>query len=116
MNKLIAGIDEVGTETQKVEGWCYFCISKTEYKNFENEVKTLLATNSKLKSFHGKKFKMGFSNEYEQFLHKKNYRVSERLDHYFVPTIRNNLMSFLSAKVFQYMTRIGKRTLGIDNP
>jgi hypothetical protein len=68
MNKLIAGIDEVATETQKVEGWCYFCISQLEYEKFQNEVKALLATNGKLKSFHGKKFIMEFKDEYEQFL------------------------------------------------
>jgi hypothetical protein len=68
MTKLIAGLDEIGTETQKSEGWCYFCIPETEYVKFSVEVHALLSTTD-LSVFHGKKFKPKYSYEYEQFLH-----------------------------------------------
>lgn len=68
MAKLIAGLDEIATETQKSDGWCYFCISQTEYLKFEADVKNLLMGTTKLKSFHGKKFKAEQADEYEQFL------------------------------------------------
>lgn len=68
MTKLIAGLDEIATETQKSEGWCYFCIPQTEYVKFEAEVENLLTATTKLTSFHGKKFKTNQADEYEQFL------------------------------------------------
>jgi len=68
MTKLIAGLDEIATETQKCDGWCYFCIPQTEYLKFEAEVKALFSITTKLTSFHGKKFKTDQAAEYEQFL------------------------------------------------
>ena len=68
MAKLIAGLDEVSTETKKSDGWCYFCILQTEYVKFEAEVKNLLQGTTKLTSFHAKKFKTDQASEYEQFL------------------------------------------------
>jgi hypothetical protein len=82
MTKLIAGLDEVATETQKSDGWCYFCIPQTEYVKFETEVKTLLAGTTKLTSFHGKKFKTDQASEYEQFL-----RIIRKFAESSVPTI-----------------------------
>lgn len=66
--KLITGMDEIATETKKSEGWCYFCIPEKEYFKFEKDVKDLLSQTTKLKSFHGKKFKVDHAYEYEQFL------------------------------------------------
>ena len=66
MTKLIAGIDDIGTETQKSEGWCFFCIPETEYGRFSEEVKTLLLK-ANLKVFHGKKFRNEDKDTYEQF-------------------------------------------------
>lgn len=68
MAKLIAGLDEIATETQKSEGWCYFCIPEPEYLNFSKEVEELLKSTTKVKSFHAKKFVTDQANEYEQFL------------------------------------------------
>lgn len=68
MTKLIAGLDEVATETRKSEGWCCFCIPQAEYTKFENEVNSLLLGTTKLTSFHGKKFKTDQAAEYEEFL------------------------------------------------
>lgn len=82
ITKLIAGLDEIATETQKSEGWCYFCIPETEYLKFETEVKALLSGTTKLTSFHGKKFKADQANEYEQF-----FRIIRRYAENSVPTI-----------------------------
>ncbi len=82
MTKLIAGLDEIATETQKSDGWCYFCIPQTEYVKFEAEVKTLLSGTTKLTSFHGKKFKTDQAAEYEQFL-----RIIRKYAENSVPTI-----------------------------
>lgn len=82
MTKLIAGLDEIATETQKSDGWCYFCIPQTEYVKFEVEVKALLAGTTKLTSFHGKKFKTDQADEYEQFL-----RIIRKYAESSVPTI-----------------------------
>lgn len=82
MAKLIAGVDEIATETQKSEGWCYFCIPQSEYVNFEAEVNALLASTTKLTSFHGKKFKTDQTQEYEQFL-----RIIRKYAENSVPTI-----------------------------
>ncbi|MDP3150484.1 MAG: hypothetical protein Q8N83_15280 [Ignavibacteria bacterium] len=82
MIKLISGLDEIGTETQKAEGWCYFCIPETDYLKLEAEVKSLLSGSTKLTLFHGKKFKANQSNEYEQFL-----RIIRRYAENSVPTI-----------------------------
>jgi hypothetical protein len=68
MTKLISGLDEIATETQISEGWCYFCMPEKEYLNFEADVNTLLSGATKLTSFHGKKFKVDQAAEYEQFL------------------------------------------------
>ncbi len=68
MASLIAGVDEIATETQRSEGWCYFCIPETEYAAFEVEARALLAESGKISSFHGKKFKQDEATEYEQFL------------------------------------------------
>lgn len=68
MAKLIAGLDDIATETHKSEGWCYFCLPETEYRNFEVEAKNLISDTKRLTFFHGTKFKADQTNEYEQFL------------------------------------------------
>ncbi len=82
MTKLIAGLDEIATETQKSDGWCYFCIPQTEYIKFETEVRALFSETTKLTSFHGKKFKTDQADEYEQFL-----RIIRKYAESSVPTI-----------------------------
>jgi len=88
MTKLIAGLDEVATETQKSEGWCYFCIPQAEYTKFENEVQSLIAGTTKLTSFHGKKFKNDQAAEYEQFL-----KIIRKYAENSVPTILSCTLS-----------------------
>lgn len=82
MAKLIAGVDEIATETQRSEGWCYFCIPQAEYIKFEAEVNALLGSTTKFTSFHGKKFKTDQAPEYEQFL-----RIIRKYAENSVPTI-----------------------------
>ena len=68
MTRLIVGLDEIATESQLSEGWCYFCIPEIKYTDFKKKVKTLLFGTTKLKSFHGKKFKTNQAAEYEEFI------------------------------------------------
>ncbi len=115
MTKLIAGLDEIATETQKSEGWCYFCIPESEYVKFEAEVKAFLAT-TKLSSFHGKKFKASQEKEYEQFL-----RIIRKYAENSVPTIlsctlnseefKNNFLGFC-----ERVTENVFRNVGVTDP
>lgn len=93
MAKLIAGLDEIGTETLKSEGWCYFCLPEKEYIKFSTEVQALLAS-TKLTVFHGKKFKVKEAAEYEQFL-----RLIRKYAENSVPTI---LSCTLNSEIFKH--------------
>jgi len=68
MTKILVGLDEIATETQKVSGWCYFAVNEQNYIEFEKDVTELLSNTNKLTSFHGKKFKIEQANEYRDFL------------------------------------------------
>src|ERR1039457_6630002 len=68
MVNILAGVDEIATETQQVSGWCYFVLNEENYIAFENEVKYLLSQSKIVTAFHGKKFKMEQSDEYKDFL------------------------------------------------
>lgn len=112
MKKLIVGLDEVATETQKSEGWCYFCIPQAEYSKFENEVKSLLAGTTKLTSFHGKKFKTEQASDYEQFL-----KIIRKYTENSVPTIlsctlnsenwKEQFLGFCNRVTSNVFTRVG---------
>lgn len=65
--KLIAGIDDTGTEAQVSEGWSYFIIPAADRVTFDSEV-TPIAQQLKKKFFHAKKFKDREKQQYEDFL------------------------------------------------
>jgi hypothetical protein len=67
-NLYIAGIDETATDTQKVRGWCYFCLSQIEYHKFCVEAQAILDSSNGLSTFHGSEYKSTFKAEYEAFL------------------------------------------------
>lgn len=68
MIKLVAGLDEIATETKQSEGWCYFCITEADYVEFAADVNTILSNTTELTAFHGKKFIQTQEKEYESFL------------------------------------------------
>ena len=113
MTKLLAGLDETATETQKSDGWCSFCIPHTEYVKFESEVNSLFTT--QLTSFHGKKFKTNQAVEYEQFL-----RIIRKYAENSVPTILNCTLYSKNFKQkysesFERITENVFRLVGVKN-
>lgn len=63
----VAGIDEIGSETQKSEGWTYFVIPDSSALEFANDAADILSK-TKMFAFHGKDFKRRFASGYESFL------------------------------------------------
>jgi hypothetical protein len=61
------GVDEIATETQKCDGWTYFCLPEVHVADFVAEAQAIIDASS-LHAFHGKKFKVGHSDEYRAFL------------------------------------------------
>ena len=61
------GMDELATETAKCEGWTYFCLPELYVPDFNRDAAAILAS-SRLHSFHGKKYKTEFEDEYYEFL------------------------------------------------
>ena len=61
------GVDEIATETQKCDGWTYFCLPESFVADFSTEAKAIIDA-SVLHVFHGKKFKVGHNAEYQAFL------------------------------------------------
>ena len=64
---LRVGVDDIATETQKCDGWTYFCLPEVYVNEFSDEARKIIAS-SKLSIFHGKKFKVGHAGEYLAFL------------------------------------------------
>lgn len=62
----ITGIDDIGTGTQKSEGWTYFSIPKNSEANFNKEASQILAI-ANISVFHGKDFKRKKARFYKQF-------------------------------------------------
>lgn len=67
MTLLTAGIDDLGTERQLLEGWSYFVIEKELLDEFSQRANELL-NGIALDSFHGKNYKRRFKDKYLQFL------------------------------------------------
>lgn len=67
MSRFITGIDDIATETQVSEGWCYFVLSQTEYTRMEAEARGVLCS-SNMKAFHAKKFVTTEQAAYTDFL------------------------------------------------
>ena len=67
METIVAGIDEIATETQLSEGWCYFVLPDAKKGEMLNQVKTLLLSSS-MKNFHAKQMKETQTGKYEEFL------------------------------------------------
>lgn len=63
MTDLIAGLDEIGTETQMSDGWTFVVLSVEGLARFKKE----LSPKPK-QTFHGKKFKTALEPEYRHFL------------------------------------------------
>lgn len=61
------GVDEIATETQKCDGWTYFCLPEAYVAGFAADAKAIIHASS-LHAFHGKKFKVGHNAEYRAFL------------------------------------------------
>jgi hypothetical protein len=67
MTHIIAGIDDLGTERQLLEGWSYFVIEKDLLDEFSGKANELLVGIA-LKSFHGKFYKRRFKENYLMLL------------------------------------------------
>lgn len=67
MTRFITGIDEIATETQVSEGWCYFILSQTDFAKLEAEARAVLSS-SKIGAFHAKKFTPAEHAAYTKFL------------------------------------------------
>jgi hypothetical protein len=67
MKQIVAGIDDLGTEKQLLEGWSYFVIEKYLLDEFSELTKELL-NGIALDSFHGKNYKRRFKEKYLLFL------------------------------------------------
>ena len=65
--EIFAGIDDLGTEKQLLEGWSYFIIEKELLDEFSEKSNELL-NGIALKSFHGKNYKRRFKDKYLEFL------------------------------------------------
>lgn len=66
MSLLVAGIDEVATERQLLEGWTYYILPEGELGAFEKAIQGIAVSSTR--AFHGKKFKKAQATEYEAFL------------------------------------------------
>ena len=67
MLSLTVGIDEVATETQITEGWSFFLLPSEAVSLFTNGWNAI-KQKSKLKTFHGKKFRLRDADAYLEFL------------------------------------------------
>ena len=61
------GVDEIATETQKCDGFTFFCLPERYAPDFSKDVASLLAKGH-LPGFHGKKFKVAHTAAYTEFL------------------------------------------------
>lgn len=78
MTEIRAGIDDLGTEQQLLEGWAYFVIEKELLEEFSQKASALLEGIA-LDSFHGKNYKRRFKEKYLEFL-KLCREYSEKSD------------------------------------
>jgi hypothetical protein len=61
------GVDDFGTETQKCEGWTYFCLPESLVDGFTTEAQVIIDA-SGLVAFHGQEFSVAVEEPYRQFL------------------------------------------------
>ncbi len=61
------GIDEIATETQKCDGFTFFCLPERYADEFSEKARALLSS-TKMKAFHAKEYKRRFRAAYKQFV------------------------------------------------
>ena len=65
--KIIVGIDEIGTETQMCDGWCYFGLPEDYLNSFNIESDAIKQRNG-ISCFHAKKYQSSEKIAYEEFI------------------------------------------------
>ena len=88
MTEIRAGIDDLRTERQLIEGWAYFVIEKVLLEEFSQKASDLLEGIA-LNSFHGKNYKRRFKDKYLEFL-KLCREYSEKSDISLIAVVLQN--------------------------
>jgi hypothetical protein len=81
---LIAGIDEIGSETQLSEGWTYALFSEAGIKAIDAAV-----AKCAVKTFHGKKFKKCEADDYGLFLKAIRQEVEKSVESILLFTLQD---------------------------
>ena len=61
------GVDEIGTETQKCDGFTFFCLPEAHVHDFTQDTQNILKA-AGLDGFHGKQFRPKHAKAYQDFL------------------------------------------------
>lgn len=78
----IAGIDEIGSETQMSEGWTYAVLPDVGISAIDSAVSACT-----VKTFHGKKFKKREAADYEAFLNAARCELLKHQDAFLTFTL-----------------------------
>jgi len=97
------GADEIATETQKCDGFTFFCLPERYVADFARDVQSILK-DAGLASFHGKEFRPKQEGAYKAFLslafdYMRKLPQSFATCRLFSPTVKAELLAFCDRNV-----------------
>lgn len=109
------GVDEIATETQKCDGFTFFCLPEARVNGFTKDTEAILRS-AGLKAFHGKEFRPQYAEPYKEFLSLAFTYLKQSLQSFaacrlFSTQVKSELAGFCDRLVEQ---AIG-RSLGTDH-